>query len=236
MFKKSAAFYDEVFISKGKDYSGEIVKLNQFIQTHANGSAKTLLEIACGTGAHTIHLYPKYEVTGLDLDPGLLETARDRFPTLQFHEGSMVDFDLGQSFDLITCLASAIGYVCTVEKLNQTIQTFARHLRPGGMMLIEPWLTPDQYSPGKVFSFQVDKPDLKVTRMNVNVLRDNISVLEFHYLIGTPEGIEHSIELHELGLFTLAEYQAAFDAAGLISTFDPKGLVGRGLYIAHRPE
>jgi hypothetical protein len=65
--------------------------------------------------------------------------------------------------------------------------------------------------------------------------KGKISILEFQYLIGTSKGIEHSSELHELGLFTHKEYMDAFREAGLAVIHDPKGLDGRGLYIGTKP-
>jgi hypothetical protein len=35
-----------------------------------------------------------------------------------------------------------------------------------------------------------------------------------------------------LGLFTEAETRAAFEEQGLSVEFDPKGLIGRGMYVA----
>ena len=50
-------------------------------------------------------------------------------------------------------------------------------------------------------------------------------------MIGTPAGIEQFTELHELGLFTLDEYERAFTDLGLTVELDPVGLRKRGLYI-----
>ena len=52
-----------------------------------------------------------------------------------------------------------------------------------------------------------------------------------------PEGgdVSHFVEEHELGLFSDEQYRAAIAAAGLeLDSFDPQGLIGRGLYIALR--
>jgi hypothetical protein len=62
-----------------------------------------------------------------------------------------------------------------------------------------------------------------------------VSILDFHYLVGTPEGVEQFTERHELGLFTRDEYREAAIAAGLEPTFDRSGLTGRGLLIGVRP-
>jgi hypothetical protein len=59
---------------------------------------------------------------------------------------------------------------------------------------------------------------------------------DFHYLVGTPDGVEHFTERHEMGLFTEEECRAAFTAAGTAVTFDADGLMERGLYIGARPQ
>jgi hypothetical protein len=147
----------------------------------------------------------------------------------------MTDFDLNKKFDVIVCLFSSIGYVKTKTRLKQALKTMSQHLLPGGVLLIEPWFTPEQWNPGRAFMTQVSKPDLKVVRMSHSGQRGKISKLEFQYLIGTSKGIEHAVEMHELGLFTHKEYMDAFKGAGLITTHDAEGLDGRGLYIGSKP-
>jgi hypothetical protein len=61
-----------------------------------------------------------------------------------------------------------------------------------------------------------------------------LSYFDLHYLIGTPEGTEHLVERHELGLFEQEEMRAALEGAGLQVTYDEEGLMGRGLYIGRR--
>jgi len=98
-------------------------------------------------------------------------------------------------------------------------------------LLIEPWFTPKQWHTGHTSMTQVNQPDLKIVRMSLSKQRGKLSLIEFQYLIGTPRGIEHEKEIHELGLFMHKEYMDAFRAAGLNVTHDAEGLDGRGLYI-----
>jgi SAM-dependent methyltransferase len=180
------------------------------------------------------YLRDDFVYDGLDLDPELLALARKRFPAVPFHQGDMVDFALGRPFDVVTCLFSSIAYAKAAPRLRQAIATMARHVRPGGVLVIEPFFTPEAWIPGQPHALFVDQPDLKLVRMNVSSVEGTVAILDFHYLVGTPDGVEHFTERHELGLFTDEEYRAAFTEAGLDVLHDAEGLIGRGLYIGTR--
>lgn len=235
MFTKSANIYDAIYLNMGKDYTAEAVKIHSIVQQYKRISGNLLLDVACGTGIHIGSLREYYQVEGLDLDEKMLAEARKKFPDVPLHHGDMVDFDLGREFDIVTCLFSSIGYVKTTQRLNQAVSRMARHVKPGGVLLVEPWFSPDVWNTGKVHATFVNQPDLKIARMNISERKDNLSFFNFHYLVATPEGIEHFTELHELGLFTDNEYLEAFHAAGLTVSHDPIGLDGRGLYIGVKP-
>jgi ubiquinone/menaquinone biosynthesis C-methylase UbiE len=234
MFNKSAQFYDAIYSQVGKDYAGEAARIHALIQEYGRSAGDTLLDVACGTGEHLAHLRTYYKVEGLDLDPNILEVARRRHPDVPFHLGDMADFDLGRQFDAITCLFSSIGYVKTVPRLNQAVANMLRHVKPGGVLLVEPWFAPAVFKPAGVYATFVDQPALKIARMNVTRVEDGISVLDFHYLVATPAGVEHFTERHELALFTNEEYEGAFRAAGVDAAYDAQGLTGRGLYMGRK--
>ena len=231
MFSKSAKYYDDIYLSHGKDYSSEVDKIHKLIQKHKKTQGRSLLDVACGTGIHAGYLNKYYRVEGLDLDAKMLAVARKKHPKIRFTQGDMTDFHLERQFDVITCLFSSIGYAGTKAKLQKAIKTMGQHLRPGGVLLVEPWFTPEMWHPGRVFTLQVDKPDLKIVRMSHSGQKAKMAVLEFQYLIGTSKGIEHATEIHKLRLFTYDEYMEAFQSAGLKAIHDKKGLEGRGLYI-----
>jgi SAM-dependent methyltransferase len=230
VFSRSARLYDPIYASI-RDYPHEAAELDRLIQERRPG-ARTLLDVACGTGAHLEHVAGRYDVAGLDLDPEMLEVARERLPQASFHQGDMADFDLGRSFDAVVCMFSSIGYVRTEERLRSALAAMARHLHPGGVLAVEPWLSPDVWQDRHVGGVFVDEPDLKIARMNAARRDGNVSVVDFHYLVATPAGVEHFTELHELGLFTVEQHLAAFRAAGLEAEHDPEGPMGRGLYVA----
>ncbi len=176
-----------------------------------------------------------YEAEGLDLEPRLLAIARRKHPEVRFHRGDMMRFDLARRFDVVTCLFSAIGYASTLPRLRRAVQTMARHLRPGGVLIIEPWLTPDRFEAARTDGLFISRPDLKVMRMNTTSRTRRRSVLVFHYLVGRHGQIRHLIERHTLGLFTLRECAQALRGAGLTAIVDRQGLTGRGLLIGVAP-
>jgi SAM-dependent methyltransferase len=229
-FHKSQRFYDAIY--RSKDYAGEARKLKQFIAAYKRSEGNSLLDVACGTGGHVPYLLDDFAYEGLDLDPEMLALARERFPEVPFHVGNMLDFSLERRFDVVTCLFSSIASSRTVSGLQQAIATMASHLVPGGVLVISPFFSPEEWIlPGHPHAVFVDEPDLKLARINVSGQEGAVAILDFHYLVGTPEGVEHFTEHHELGLFTDEEYRHAFTSAGLEVAHDHDGIIGRGLYI-----
>jgi ubiquinone/menaquinone biosynthesis C-methylase UbiE len=217
-----------------KDYAGEAATLERIVRER-NPDAKTLLDVACGTGKHLEHLRARFDCAGTDLDEGLLNVAGQRVPGVVLHHADMRDLDLGRQFDVITCLFSAIGFVGGLDGLTATAKTFARHLSPGGVALVEPWLTPERWLQNRPHLLTHEEPDLVLARATVSGLRDErISTTEMHYVVATPAGVEHFVENHDLYLFTNDEMRSAFEGAGLDVDYDADGLIGRGLWICSR--
>ncbi|MBV6452753.1 MAG: dTDP-3-amino-3,6-dideoxy-alpha-D-glucopyranose N,N-dimethyltransferase [Anaerolineales bacterium] len=234
MFSKSENLYDVLYEALGKDYSKEADKAHKLIQKYSRSGDSNLLDVACGTGTHAGFLAKHYKVEGMDLDENMISLARKKHPKIRFFQGDMIDFNLNRRFDAITCLFSSIGYAKTKVNLRKAIKSMTRHLRDGGVLLVEPWFSPQQWNVGHVHPLHADKPELKVTRVSISGRKGNISTLDFHYLVGSMQGIEHFTEHHELGLFTHADYMKSFRAAGLEVLHDKKGLDGRGLYIGRK--
>lgn len=235
VFSRSQRYYDAIY--SWKDYAEEAAHLKRLIAAHKRSGGSALLDIACGTGPHVPYLRDAFAYEGLDLDPEMLALARQRFPDVAFYRGDMVDFALGRQFDVVTCLFSSIAYTRTPQRLRQAIANMAAHLRPGGVLLVGSFLTPQEWIPSQPHALFVDKPDLKLARLNVSGVADEgkVAVLDFHYLVATPEGIEHFTEHHELGLFTDEQYRVAFTQAGLEVLRDHEWLGGRGMYLGTRP-
>lgn len=232
MFTRSAAFYDALY--SWKDYQAEVEKLTAVIGSRVP-DARTLLDVACGTGKHLELLRERYRVEGLDLDAQLLAVARGRLPNVPLHSGDMRHFDLGRRFDVVTCLFSSIGYVRDHAELDRAIEVMARHLSPGGLLVVEPWLAPEMWNVGQLHALFVDEPEFKIVRMHRSDREGDVAIMDMNYMVATPgDGVRCFSERHEMTLFHREQYLDAFRAAALDVEFDPDGLMGRGLYLGLR--
>ncbi len=229
-----AEIYDLIY--SYKDYAAESKKLMTILAAHNRSGGNDLLDVACGTGEHIVQLKEKYQVEGLDLSADQLAVAKQKNPEITFHEADMTAFDLGRQFDAVVCLFSAIGYAKTPEACQSAINCMARHLKPGGVLVIEPWFTPDVWESNTPHLIEFESDDVKIARVNTSFVDGRISWFDLHYLIGTAEGTEHFVEHHELGLFTPDEMRKMLENAGLVVTYDEEGLTGRGLWIGESPE
>jgi ubiquinone/menaquinone biosynthesis C-methylase UbiE len=230
MFSKSAQWYDAIY--SFKDYQQESDAVISLLKRE-HPQAKTLLDVACGTAEHDKYFSRSYQVDGLDLNPEFIEIASQKNPQSQFFVADMMDFELNKKYDIILCLFSSIGYVKTLNNVVNTLICFKKHLNKGGILVVEPWFTPETWkADNPVHMLTAEIGDAKICRMNISEREGAVSIINFHYLLGSSKGITHFMERHELGLFSVDEMKNAFSRAGFNASYDPEGLTGRGLYIA----
>jgi len=227
-FLKSAELYDAIY--HFKNYQRESERLREFIEQAVPG-AQAILDVACGTGEHARFLKEHYAVDGIDLNDRYLGAARVKNPSGRYTRADMTDFDLCCKYDAVVCLFSAIGYLKNVELLQRAVACMARHVRAGGVLLVEPWFTPAGWKPGTLSVNTGEMTDGLVCRMGLSSRDGNRSIIWLHYLRGTRRGVRYYLEQLELALFTAQEMAQAFEMAGMRVSYDPYGLMGRGLYI-----
>jgi ubiquinone/menaquinone biosynthesis C-methylase UbiE len=221
-------YYDE--LHGFKDYRGQTERLVHAIR-EMSPDARTLLEVACGTGLFTAELSKTFEVEGLDISEDMLAVARSKLPHVRFARGDMLDFDLGRRFDVVACLFSSIAYARDEHELTSAIECMARHVRPGGVLAIEPFFTPETYWTDKVFMNLVREDELKISWIYTTKRLGDTAILDYHFTVGTPDGVEHFTEHHELELFGPQAFDRALARSCSRWSHDPVGHAGRGLYL-----
>jgi len=227
-YARAARAYDLFY--REKDYAAEAAAVVALAEQYSVG-ARSLLDVGCGTGAHLAHLARRYpRVAGVDASADMLAEARESYPALAFHEGDMRTFALPDRFDVVTCLFSAVGYMTTGAELDDAVANMARHVSPGGVLLVEGWITPDAFLPDHASAHSAVSDEAAVARVMVSRREGDVSIIDAQYVIATLDGIEHIVEEHHLGLFTFEQYRAAFERVGLRYARE-EGLTGRGLHV-----
>ena len=110
------------------------------VSTHLSGmKGQRVLELGCGLGANTLYLaerHPDVEFVGIDLMPEHVTRATEKARNLANASFRAASFealpdDLG-SFDAIL----AVETLCYATDLDRVAAQVARHLRPGGHMIL----------------------------------------------------------------------------------------------------
>ncbi|HEX9766406.1 MAG TPA: class I SAM-dependent methyltransferase [Nitriliruptorales bacterium] len=241
MFRRTANVYDLIYRATGKDYAAEATQLTEQIRDR-QPAARTLLDVACGTGGHLVHLADTFTVAGVDLDPGMLAHARAKLPGVELVEADMRRFDLGRSFDVVVCLFSSIGYMRDSHELDQAVARMTSHLSPGGVLVIDGWVRPQAWRAGPDgrggphLDVAEGGDGLLVARI-VRTRRDGNAVLmDMDHLVATIEGVDHVVDQHRVTLFTDGEYRGALDAAGLTVERLDSPMPDRDRYIGVKPQ
>nr|WP_232835412.1 class I SAM-dependent methyltransferase [Actinocorallia populi] len=232
-----ADVYEAFYRGRGKDYAAESEIVIGHVRDRAPAAA-SLLDVACGTGSHLKFFTGAFDrVAGLDISAEMLEIARSYVPDVPVTQGDMRDFTLGETFDAITCMFSSFGYLPTEEDLDATLRTFARHLNPGGVVVVEPWWFPDTFTPGHVAGDVVAVDGRTISRISHTVREPHgrASRMEVNYVVAEREsGLRHFTDTHVMSLFDRERYQAAFERAGLTVEYVPYEHVGPGLFVGVR--
>jgi SAM-dependent methyltransferase len=223
--------YDTIY--SFKDYAEEARRIHGILREYGPKNAHTLLDVAYGTGEHLRFLSRWYEGTGLDVNAGMLRVARRKLPHVRFVRGRMESFRLGRRFDAVTCLFSAIAYARNPRALTTTLRRFADHLVPGGVAVVEPFVRSSKYRIGNVHLGTFGTPEFPIARMDRSDRVRDRAIMDMHHLVGTPSGVRHWVERHDLGLFSERTYLTAFRRAGFDARYLETGFMrDRGLYVA----
>ncbi len=235
MYGRLARYYDLVYGSK--DYAREVSELRALVQRYGKRPAHSWLDVACGTGRHLELLRRYYRVTGVDLSPAMLRIARRRLPGVRLLQSNMESLHLGERYDVVSCLFSAIGYLRTRAALARAFAAFVSHLQPGGVLLIDPWIEPSRFLPGHV-SIDVERTNrTQIARASDSYRSGDLTHLRFQYLIaerGHP--VAYRRETETLRLTSRAEFLRLAKSHGMTPYWLRKpGSGARGRLVAVTP-
>ncbi|WP_306318238.1 MULTISPECIES: trans-aconitate 2-methyltransferase [unclassified Streptomyces] len=229
-----AAIYDLIHAARGRNWAAEADDLAALVRER-NPGARSLLDVACGTGAHLAALAPHFEETaGLELSSAMREIARRSAPDTVIHPGDMRDFDLGRTYDAVLCMCFSLGYMTSQAELDAAAGALVRHLAPGGVVVAEPWWFPEKFLDGFVSAALAEEPGRAVSRLSHSVRDGGLSRMTVRYTVADGDGIHEFTEYETYSLFPHDAYTTAFRRAGAAVEFLEGGPNGRGLFVGRR--
>ena len=119
------------------DYEEEAAFYSQALTNACSEPPKTVLELGSGGGNNASHMKSRFQMTLVDLSPGMLDLSRGLNPECEHIEGDMRSVRLGREFDAVF-VHDAIDYMTTEADLSGAIETAYAHCRPGGAAIFAP--------------------------------------------------------------------------------------------------
>ncbi len=183
VFGSYANFYDLLY--RDKDYPAEVDFIEILFKKYAKGTVKTILDMGCGTGGHSLLLTEKgYNVTGVDRSEAMLsiaeEKARKINGSVKFSQVDIRYFDLNKKFDAVISMFAVMGYQITNEDFEKALLSASKHLRPGGLFIFDVWFGPAVISqkPGDRVRIieNDDERIIRLTRSSLDIMKHIVDV------------------------------------------------------------
>ncbi len=227
-----ARYYDMIY-GADIDYKRESQGLHQIFK---NGSVKRILDIACGSAAHLIHLGRLgYEGTGIDISQRMLDIGRKKAETeglsINLVSGDMnhlQGLDLGERFDAVISLY-APGLNASPAGVKHTLHSIRPLLKVDGLLVLNLMNARcgflDTSSPELSFD-ACDVDGVKVVWFYQTVLKGKEQHLTAVYLVedkGEPAMYVHH---HLITSFALDEAKKLLEGCGFQTSSVYGSLVG----------
>ena len=237
MYGDRARYYDAIY--HWKSYEAEARRLREILVAEGVAEGSRIVEAACGTGSHLAHLKSSFMVSGFDVSPAMVDLAKAKLPGVGLFLADMTDFTLSAPADGLLCLFSSIGYVHPEQRLRAAAACFARAVRRGGVVIIEPWIAPENYKDNTCSMHTYDGADMKLCRTAISRREGEYSVIDFHWLAADCHtlAVDSFSERHVLWMCSHSLMMKVLDDAGFDCRFEENGLMkGRGLIIGRNRE
>lgn len=140
-----------------RNYFFEVQWIKDRIKDVKKSKSKELLDIGCGTGTHLQFFQEEYDCTGFDLHQEMIDVAKKKLnKNVNLFQASMINFDLNKQFDVIISLYSVINYAKDFKEFRTTLKNIYKHLKKGGVCIIEPYFTKQIYEHDRNKSYPKD--------------------------------------------------------------------------------
>ncbi|VVB74596.1 Ubiquinone/menaquinone biosynthesis C-methyltransferase UbiE [Candidatus Tiddalikarchaeum anstoanum] len=133
-YKELASVYDELM---GEEIYAKFNKIITSMINKYDRTAKSVLELGCGTGNILIPLSKKFETTGLDISKEMLAIARKKDKKSKYIQADMTSFRLNKKFDVILCMYDTINHLKVFDDWQKTFKNTYNHLSEKGLFIFD---------------------------------------------------------------------------------------------------
>lgn len=212
-FANIASYYDLMYVDT-ESYAGETEQIRALAQKYGVPEGGRLLDIACGTGGHSLFLSRYYNVSGLDLSEAMIEIARPKVPGAAFYVMDMLDFHFDQPFDIAVNLYGSIGFAPDYAHLVKGLRQAYENLKSGALFILTPWSTRETFREG-LLATSGQKGDFSFCRMETikKAAADKVGV-DMYHLVAHGMDVKHYHYEQQVTLWSEAEYRRAIAEAG----------------------
>jgi SAM-dependent methyltransferase len=203
-------------MSAPSEYEEEAAFYAGVLEATGTLPGRTLLELGSGGGNNASHMKTRFDMTLVDVSPGMVEVSRALNPELEHHVGDMRDVRLGRTFDFVF-IHDAICYMATEDDLRRAFATAHAHLKPGGAALFAPDYVRENFRPG------TDHGGHDGVERALRYLEwvwdpdpsDTWYYADYTFALREPDGrVCVEFDRHVEGLFPRARWLALLDEAG----------------------
>lgn len=228
-------------VSPPTEYVAEGAMLSALF-AEAGTPVRTVLDLGSGGGHVASHLTSQFEVTLVDLSPGMLDVSRDLNPGCEHVVGDMRTVRLGRQFDGVL-VHDALDYLVSEDEVSSLAATVAAHLRPGGVAVLVPDDVAETFEPSTDWG-GADAADGRAARYLEWTWDpdpdDHCVQTVYSFVLRSADGtVQTATETHRFGLFSRATWIELLEKAGLSVTPVMEETVedrsARTLFIARKP-
>lgn len=224
-------------ISPPGEYLNEAAFFGDIVHEKLGPGRHKLLELGVGGGHNLSHLTSDLECVAIDLSPDMVALSQALNPGVEHHVADMRNVRLGRSFDAVL-VHDAVSYLLTEQDLEETFETAAIHLRPGGVFMVAPDWVQETFPDGWVYTWDQQQDDITVEIEEVMVDPDpsDTQVESIYTYTITKDGVTTvEVDTHITGLFAINIWTSLMEDAGFAVELRPlppnEGGYGSWLFI-----
>ena len=229
-------------ISPVEDYEEEADYAAVLLRT-ATRAVRDVLELGSGGGHNASYLREQFNLTLTDLSESMLAVSRALNPRCRHVQGDMRMLRLGETFDAVF-VHDAIDYMTTEADLAAAFATARAHLRPGGVAVIFPDHTAENFEPASDHggSDSFDGRGVRFLEWTWDPNPGDTWVqTEYSFVLRAANGrVTTAHESHRTGLFPEATWLRLLTDSG----FEPQSVIeetsedriARTVFVAHLAE